>query len=63
VTCLSVWGTSGVVYPAAAFLEIAHSHGATTLVMNKESLPQQSMVDIFMQGSAEDLLPEFFNLK
>lgn len=56
-------GTSGVVYPAAAFLEIAKSHGAATVVMNKEPLPQQSVVDVFMQGEACDLVPEFFNLK
>ncbi len=56
-------GTSGVVYPAAAFLEIAKSNGARTIVINKEALPQQRFVDEFIQGEAEIVVPQFFNQK
>ncbi len=55
-------GTSGVVYPAAAFLEIAKEAGATTVVLNVEAIPQQRHVDHFIQGAAEVSVPAFFNL-
>ena len=56
-------GTSGQVYPAAAFLEIAKSHGAKTAVLNMEALPQQPYVDHFVQGPAEITVPQEFTLK
>ncbi|MBY0516528.1 MAG: NAD-dependent protein deacylase [Bacteriovoracaceae bacterium] len=55
-------GTSGVVYPAAAFLEIAKSHGAETVLFNVESLPQQEHVDLYIQGPAEETVPQQFSL-
>ena len=56
-------GTSGQVYPAAAFLEIAKSHGAQTAVLNMEVLPQHPYVDHFVQGPAEITVPQEFSLK
>lgn len=57
-------GTSGVVYPAAGFLEIAKSHGAHTVCINKEPIPQSQFIDEFIQGSAGEKVPEFLrNLK
>lgn len=55
-------GTSGVVYPAAAFLGIAKSHQAMTGVLNLEALDERENIDFFIQGAAEDTLPEFFKL-
>lgn len=54
-------GTSGVVYPAASFLELAKDVGAKTVVINREAIPQQHSVDHFLQGSAEDVVPRFFS--
>jgi NAD-dependent deacetylase len=55
-------GTSGLVYPAAAFLEIAKAHGAKTAVLNLEALPQHPYVDLFVQGPAELTVPRAFSL-
>lgn len=55
-------GTSGQVYPAAAFLEIAKAHGAKTAVFNMEALPQHPYVDHFIQGPAEVTVPQEFTL-
>ena len=55
-------GTSGVVYPAAAFLGIAKSHQATTGVFNLEALSERENIDFFIQGAAEVTLPKFFKL-
>jgi NAD-dependent deacetylase len=56
-------GTSGQVYPAAGFLRAAKLHGAKTICMNKESIPHAESIDHFIQGSAVDVVPKFFNLK
>lgn len=53
-------GTSGQVYPAAGFIEIAGSAAATVMCLNKEELPQQKYVDHYLQGVATDLVPRFF---
>jgi len=55
-------GTSGMVYPAAAFLGIAKSNNATTGVLNLESLSDRHNIDFFIQGEAEQTLPKFFKL-
>jgi NAD-dependent deacetylase len=55
-------GTSGHVYPAAGFLEIAKEHQAHTIVINKEPLPQHPYVDTFIQGAAEEKVPGTFRL-
>jgi NAD-dependent deacetylase len=54
-------GTSGVVYPAAGFLRMAKSHGATTLVFNTEEIDQSELIDYFIQGPAEKTIPQYFD--
>lgn len=55
-------GTSGQVYPAAGFLQIAKVSGATTVCINKESIPQSQWIDHFIQGLASSEVPKFFKL-
>lgn len=52
-------GTSGHVYPAAGFVEIALHAGATTLEMNLEDTLQSSHFEHRLQGRAGKLVPEF----
>jgi NAD-dependent deacetylase len=54
-------GTSGQVYPAAGFLELAKMKGAKTVCLNKEHLPQNRFVDEFIQGKAIDTVSDFFS--
>ena len=56
-------GTSGQVYPAAGFLRASKIHGAATYCLNKEAIPQNEWIDEFIQGSAVELVPEFFKSK
>ena len=56
-------GTSGVVYPAAAFIEQAKGHGAKTVCLNMEPIPQNSFIDHFIQGPATQTVAEFFSSK
>ena len=53
-------GTSGLVYPAAGFLQISKTAGATTICINKESIPQNQWIDHFIQGLASIEVPKFF---
>ena len=53
-------GTSGVVYPAAGFIEVAKEHGAETICVNLEPLPQSAKIDHFIQGSAGTIVPQLF---
>jgi NAD-dependent deacetylase len=53
-------GTSGQVYPAAGFLQIAKRAGATTVCINMEEIPQSQWIDVFIQGAASVRVPEFF---
>lgn len=55
-------GTSGQVYPAAGFLEMAKRQGATTVCLNLEPLPHSHMVDHFIQGPASSTVPELFQI-
>jgi NAD-dependent deacetylase len=55
-------GTSGLVYPAAGFLQVAKAFGARTVCINKEAIPQNQFIDEFIQGLAVDTVPEFFKL-
>jgi len=55
-------GTSGSVYPAAGFLELAKAHGAQTVCINKEEVPQIKWVDKFISGRAVETVPSFFSL-
>ncbi len=51
-------GTSAVVYPAAAFLHEAKRHGATTAEINLEATPASDVVDMVVQGRAEEVLEQ-----
>jgi NAD-dependent deacetylase len=55
-------GTSGVVYPAASFLEVAKSAGAHTVCINQEQIPQGHSIDEFIQGSAGKEVPKFLEV-
>ncbi len=48
-------GTSGLVYPAAGFLEEAQHAGAVTVVINKERVGEER-ADLLLQGSASEIL-------
>jgi NAD-dependent deacetylase len=50
-------GTSGSVYPAAGFVEIARSAGARTLELNLEPSDTASAFDETRQGAAGVLVP------
>lgn len=52
-------GTSGLVYPAAGFLELAKQHKARTVCINREPIPQSHMIDEFIQGNATVKVPAF----
>lgn len=52
-------GTSGQVYPAAGFLQVAKASGAKTICINKEIIPQEKYIDEFIEGSATIKVPEF----
>lgn len=53
-------GTSGQVYPAAGFLQIAKSHRARTVCINKEPIPQTQWIDEFIEGDATIMVPKYF---
>ncbi|HET9241205.1 MAG TPA: NAD-dependent deacylase [Oligoflexus sp.] len=48
-------GTSGLVYPAAGFLDEARASGALTVVINRERVGEDRC-DLLLQGSASDIL-------
>ena len=50
-------GTSGVVYPAAGFLELARERGAQTLVQALERPENAHRGDVFVPGRAAEVLP------
>jgi NAD-dependent deacetylase len=51
-----VVGTSGIVYPAASLPMVARAGGATVVEVNVEPSQLSQMVDVFLQGSAEEVL-------
>ena len=53
-----VIGTSGVVYPAAGFVNIAKNYGKKTVCVNKDKPANIEYFDEFYQGKAGELLPE-----
>ena len=55
---LIVVGTSGTVYPAAQFLNMAKHFGATTIGINLEKPLNVSFIDEFHQGKSGELLPD-----
>jgi NAD-dependent deacetylase len=50
-------GTSAVVYPAAGLVHQAKRHGAMTIEINTDPTESSGIVDIVLQGKAEDILP------
>ena len=50
-------GTSGAVYPAAGFVQIAASHGARTLELNLERSAGSAWFDATRLGPAGELVP------
>lgn len=54
-------GTSGQVYPAAGFLQIAKMSGAKTVCINKELIPQSQYIDEFIEGMASLKVPKFLS--
>jgi NAD-dependent deacetylase len=51
-------GTSAVVYPAAGLLPTAAAHGAFTVEINTEPTDASRLVDVSLQGRAEEILGE-----
>ena len=49
-------GTSGVVWPAAGFPQIARSNGATLIEINPEPSEQNDLYDHVFRGKASDML-------
>lgn len=52
-------GTSGNVYPAAGFVEVANATGAQTIELNLEPSKVESAFDEHIYGSASEVVPEF----
>ncbi len=53
-------GTSGNIYPAAGFLQIAKVSGSHTVCINKETIPQSQWIDESILGLATEKVPEYF---
>ena len=54
-------GTSGNVYPAAGFVQLARASGATTLELNLEPSSGASSFHHCLHGPAATIVPEFFH--
>ena len=55
-------GTSGHVYPAAGFVEVANRSGAETIEINLEPSAVHSSFDRHIEGKAGEALPSFVQL-
>ncbi len=55
-------GTSGHVYPAAGFVEVANRAGAETIEINLEPSAVHSSFDRHVEGKAGEALPSFVQL-
>lgn len=55
---LLVVGTSGVVYPAAGFVDVALRVGATVIEVNLDPTPATGRVHVSVQGKAGEILPQ-----
>lgn len=53
-------GTSGTVYPAAGFKQVANSFGAETVELNLEPSTRYSGFDESRYGPATQIVPEYF---
>lgn len=56
-----VIGTSGTVYPAAGFAQIAKAFGAVVIEFNLEGTPLSSISDESVLGPSGEKLPEFLS--
>lgn len=52
-------GTSGKVYPAAGYVEVAKHVGAQTVELNLDPTASSSVFDLSVNGKAGELLPAF----
>jgi len=52
-------GTSGHVYPAAGFVEVANAAGAHTVELNLEPSRVESAFDEHIYGAASEVLPTY----
>jgi NAD-dependent deacetylase len=59
-TVLVVVGSSGSVYPAAAFVNIAKKQGATTIYVGPDAPLNLDLFDEFEEGTATQVLPVLF---
>jgi NAD-dependent deacetylase len=50
-------GTSAVVYPAAAYIQMAAARGAGTAEVNRDATPISELVDWSLRGNAGEVLP------
>ena len=55
-------GTSLAVYPAAGLVPLAHSHGATVVIVNAEPTPYDRIASALVRGSISEVLPELVAL-
>ncbi len=55
-------GTSGVVWPAAGYPQLAKSSGALCIEVNPDSTEQSYMYDSVYRGNAGEVLPRMFNM-
>jgi len=49
-------GTSSMVYPAASLVHEAKARGAYTVEINMEATPASRLLDLALQGPAEEIL-------
>jgi len=54
-------GTSGQVYPAAMFMQLARENGAFTIEINKEPTANSPLFDKTLYGQAGEILPKFIS--
>lgn len=59
---LLVIGTSGIVYPIAAFPHLAKSNGSLIIEFNVDYTPISEIADFTLLGMSEEILPKFVNL-
>jgi NAD-dependent deacetylase len=53
-------GTSGVVWPAAGFVDMAKARGAETWLVNAEPADNRARFDHFVEGKSGEVLPGLF---
>ena len=54
-------GTSGQVYPAAMFMQVARQQGALTIEINKDPTANSPLFDKTFHGKAGEILPYFIS--